>query len=102
MVALHCTFQMSLLDTKCIKHSYAYTLDIAAACALSQDVVVGKIYFLLVRIKLKHMEVEIRRRETTGGLGGGGCRWLAGWLTGRQAGELQMPAALFSKASALR
>jgi hypothetical protein len=26
----------------------------------------GKIYFLLVRIKLKHMEVEIRRRETTG------------------------------------
>ena len=28
--------------------------------------VVGKIYFLLVRIKLKHMEVEIRRRETVG------------------------------------
>ena len=31
-----------------------------------RDVVVGKIYFLLVRIKLKYMEVEIRRRETTG------------------------------------
>ncbi|GBF91273.1 vacuolar sorting-associated protein [Raphidocelis subcapitata] len=31
-----------------------------------KDVVVGKIYFLLVRIKLKHMELEIRRRETTG------------------------------------
>ncbi|MEW5305273.1 MAG: hypothetical protein WDW36_007826 [Sanguina aurantia] len=31
-----------------------------------KDVVVGKIYFLLVRIKLKHMEIEIRRRETTG------------------------------------
>lgn len=31
-----------------------------------KDVVAGKIYFLLVRIKLKHMEVEIRRRETTG------------------------------------
>ena len=31
-----------------------------------KDTVVGKIYFLLVRIKLKHMEVEIRRRETTG------------------------------------
>jgi len=30
------------------------------------DTVVGKIYFLLVRIKLKHMEIEIRRRETTG------------------------------------
>ena len=31
-----------------------------------QDVVLGKIYFLLVRIKIKHMEVEIRRRESTG------------------------------------
>ncbi|GAB4813587.1 hypothetical protein N2152v2_000633 [Parachlorella kessleri] len=31
-----------------------------------KDTVVGKIYFLLVRIKLKHMELEIRRRETTG------------------------------------
>lgn len=31
-----------------------------------RDTVVGKIYFLLVRIKLKHMEIEIRRRETTG------------------------------------
>lgn len=31
-----------------------------------KDVVVGKIYFLLVRIKLKNMELEIRRRETTG------------------------------------
>jgi len=32
-----------------------------------KDVVVGKIFFLLVRIKLKHMELEIRRRETSGG-----------------------------------
>ena len=31
-----------------------------------KDVIVGKIYFLLVRIKIKHMELEIRRRETTG------------------------------------
>jgi len=31
-----------------------------------KDVLVGKIYFLLVRIKLKHMEFEIWRRETTG------------------------------------
>lgn len=31
-----------------------------------KDVIVGKIYFLLVRIKLKHLELEIRRRETTG------------------------------------
>jgi len=31
-----------------------------------QDVVIGKIYFLLVRIKIKHMEVVIIKRETTG------------------------------------
>eukprot|EP01052_Picozoa_sp_SAG31_P027900 SAG31_NODE_2649_length_5298_cov_3.570110_4_plen_263_part_00 len=31
-----------------------------------RDVVLGKIYFLLVRIRIKHMEIEIRRRESTG------------------------------------
>ena len=31
-----------------------------------KDVIVGKIYFLLVRIKIKHMELSIVRRETTG------------------------------------
>ncbi|CAM9983094.1 unnamed protein product, partial [Hapterophycus canaliculatus] len=31
-----------------------------------QDVVIGKIYFLLVRIKIKHMEMAIIRRETAG------------------------------------
>ncbi|GMI94639.1 vacuolar protein sorting 26A [Hibiscus trionum] len=31
-----------------------------------KDVIIGKIYFLLVRIKLKNMELEIRRRESTG------------------------------------
>ena len=30
------------------------------------DVVLGRISFLLVRIRLKHMELEIRRRETSG------------------------------------
>jgi len=30
------------------------------------DVVVGKIYFLLVRIKIKHMEIVIMKRESTG------------------------------------
>jgi hypothetical protein len=29
-------------------------------------VIVGKIYFLLVRIKIKHMEIAIIKRETTG------------------------------------
>ena len=27
-----------------------------------KDVVIGKIYFLLVRLKIKHMEIEIRKR----------------------------------------
>ncbi|BGP32751.1 Vacuolar protein sorting-associated protein 26 [Rhodotorula toruloides] len=31
-----------------------------------KDVIIGKIYFLLVRIKIKHMELSIIRRETTG------------------------------------
>ena len=31
-----------------------------------RDIVVGKIYFLLVRIKIKHMEVAIIKKETTG------------------------------------
>jgi len=31
-----------------------------------KDVIVGKIYFLLVRIKIKHMEIAIIKRETCG------------------------------------
>lgn len=31
-----------------------------------RDVVIGKIYFLLVRIRIKRMEVEIRKRESAG------------------------------------
>ena len=31
-----------------------------------KDVIVGKIYFILVRIKVKYMELSIIRRETTG------------------------------------
>jgi len=31
-----------------------------------QDVVIGKIYFLLVRIKIKHMELCVIKRESTG------------------------------------
>ncbi|CAM9565727.1 unnamed protein product [Phaeothamnion confervicola] len=31
-----------------------------------QDAVIGKIYFLLVRIKIKHMELAVIRRETAG------------------------------------
>jgi vacuolar protein sorting-associated protein 26 len=43
-----------LLDPNCL-HRYHL-----------KDVIVGKIYFLLVRIKIKHMELSIIRRETTG------------------------------------
>ncbi|XP_019436474.1 PREDICTED: vacuolar protein sorting-associated protein 26A-like isoform X2 [Lupinus angustifolius] len=31
-----------------------------------KDTIIGKIYFLLVRIKIKNMDLEIRRRESTG------------------------------------
>jgi vacuolar protein sorting-associated protein 26 len=31
-----------------------------------KDVIVGKVYFLLVRIKIKHMELNVIRRESTG------------------------------------
>lgn len=34
------------------------------------DVVIGKIYFLLVRIKIKHMEVVIIKRESCGSASG--------------------------------
>lgn len=36
-----------------------------------KDVIVGKVFFLLVRIKIKHMELNIIRRETTGSSGSG-------------------------------
>ena len=31
-----------------------------------RGIVVGKIYFLLVRIKIKHMEIAIIKKETSG------------------------------------
>jgi hypothetical protein len=34
----------------------------------SQDVILGKIYFLLVRIKIKFMELAVIRREAAGAL----------------------------------
>ncbi|KAF4661981.1 Vacuolar protein sorting-associated protein 26A [Perkinsus chesapeaki] len=41
-----------------------------------KDVVVGKVYFLLVRLKIKHMELDIIRREVTGA--GAGSNQLGG------------------------
>ena len=60
------------LPQLCLRYSsfgFAFAcLDID--CVLSRyhlkDVIIGKIYFLLVRIKIKHMEIQIIKRETTG------------------------------------
>ena len=51
-------------------------------CYHLRDVICGRINFLLVRIKIKHMELAVIRRETSGegaalaagGLAGGGAR----------------------------
>lgn len=58
----------------CFTLSHVLALIVFLLVALSptrtryhlKDVIVGKIYFLLVRIKIKHMELSIIRRETTG------------------------------------
>eukprot|EP00622_Pseudochattonella_farcimen_P002442 FR737367.1.p1 GENE.FR737367.1~~FR737367.1.p1 ORF type:complete len:138 (+),score=22.54 FR737367.1:281-694(+) len=36
-----------------------------------KDIIIGKVYFLLVRIKIKHMELNIIRREQAGSGSGG-------------------------------
>ncbi len=35
-------------------------------CRYVTDIVVGNIYFLLVRITIKHMEIAIIKKETSG------------------------------------
>lgn len=45
-----------------------------------KDVIIGKIYFLLVRIKIKYMELQVIKRETTGS----GTFTLTGILTHTQ------------------
>lgn len=45
--------------------SLTYSFELSQRYHL-KDVIVGKIYFLLVRIKIKHMEIAIIKRETTG------------------------------------
>ena len=44
---------------------FVFTLCLVGRYHL-KDVIVGKIYFLLVRIKIRHMELQIIKRETTG------------------------------------
>jgi vacuolar protein sorting-associated protein 26 len=51
------------------RHTICQLLTIADAFADRyhlKDVVIGKIYFLLVRIKVKHMEIALIKRESTG------------------------------------
>jgi vacuolar protein sorting-associated protein 26 len=47
-------------------HSISSVEIIAHYDSLVQDVILGKIYFLLVRIKIKHMELAVIRREAAG------------------------------------
>ncbi|KAJ7517133.1 hypothetical protein O6H91_21G011600 [Diphasiastrum complanatum] len=50
--------EVGIEDCLHIEFEYTYHLN---------DVILGKIYFLLVRIRIKkHMELEVRRRESTG------------------------------------
>jgi hypothetical protein len=62
-VSRHGRLQMEVGIEDCLHIEFEY----GRGAYHLQDVVVGKIYFLLVRIKLKHMELEVRRRETAGG-----------------------------------
>jgi vacuolar protein sorting-associated protein 26 len=65
---LHIEFEYN--KAKCVGFPYTMFGTCGADLTLSRyhlkDVIVGKIYFLLVRIKIKHMELSIIRRETTG------------------------------------
>ena len=71
---LHIEFEYN--KSKCVSRSspllvdldwHLLTVNAAGACRYHlKDVVLGKIFFLLVRIKIKHMELAIIRRESTG------------------------------------
>ena len=55
-----------LLNLKALQYLNEEKLCIFSIRYHLKDVIVGKIYFLLVRIKIKHMEIQIIKRETTG------------------------------------
>lgn len=62
------TILFALHVSLCLHCTYKDTSSLAALLARYhlKDVIVGKIYFLLVRIKIRYMELAIVRRETTG------------------------------------
>ena len=61
---LHIEFEYS--KSKSVHNLYSRTSWLLSFRYHLKDVIVGKIYFLLVRLKIKHMELSIIRRETTG------------------------------------
>jgi vacuolar protein sorting-associated protein 26 len=64
----HAALDASLTDRRCpFGHSCLHIeFEYNKSKYHLKDVVIGKIYFLLVRLKIKHMEIEIRKRESTG------------------------------------
>lgn len=71
---LHIEFEYNKSKYEYIHHVYLILWFLRILMSLNfllnryhlKDVILGKIYFLLVRIKMKNMELEIRRRESTG------------------------------------
>ncbi|ETN18971.1 hypothetical protein PPTG_04405 [Phytophthora nicotianae INRA-310] len=49
-----------------MKNVFFFNLNFLSSRYHLKDVVIGKIFFLLVRIKIKHMELAILRRESVG------------------------------------
>eukprot|EP00116_Pleurobrachia_bachei_P004580 sb/3464842/ len=64
MLTESCSFPFEFL--KVVKQYESYAGRNVRLRYHLNDVIVGKIYFILVRIKIKHMELSIIKRETTG------------------------------------
>ena len=49
-----------------LRDSFDAQTNIPCGCGNQQDVIIGKVYFLLVRLRIKHMELCLIKRETFG------------------------------------
>ncbi|KAL7061328.1 hypothetical protein AAHC03_09796 [Spirometra sp. Aus1] len=70
-IVVHSFFRPPQPDTNIqmevgIEESLHIEFEYNKSCYHLEDVIVGKIYFLLVRVKIKYMEIQILRREATG------------------------------------
>uniref|UniRef100_A0A0X3NQM0 Vacuolar protein sorting-associated protein 26B n=2 Tax=Schistocephalus solidus TaxID=70667 RepID=A0A0X3NQM0_SCHSO len=70
-IVVHSFFRLPQPDTNIqmevgIEESLHIEFEYNKSCYHLEDVIVGKIYFLLVRVKIKYMEIQILRREATG------------------------------------